>query len=262
VVIASNGRPILHSFAGDPFPVCADYLRLGRVEPEAFDRAEWLRRKAEREAAERREAAQTLAFVQGVLAGVEPLAGTPAERYLFGRGLLLEDAEDVGFHPAAPRCREVTPRSPSPAPAMVAIVRDVLGRAVGAHVTYIRPDGRGKAFGDRSRLMFGKVSGCAVRLAQMGPDGVLGVGEGIETSGAFGALRGAPSWALLSTSLMQGFVPPPGLRKLLIGVDMDDGGAGMKAALMLAERVRRFVDVELHPAPDGLDWADVAEAQA
>lgn len=127
------------------------------------------------------------------------------------------------------------------------------------HVTFI--DERGaKAFGARSRLMFGRCAGGAVRLHEP-RGGILAVGEGIETSLAFSALKGVPAWAALSTSGLRSFTPPAGITRLLIAADNDDGGAGMDAARALAERARRGCDVEIRPAPAGQDWADVVKAR-
>lgn len=108
--------------------------------------------------------------------------------------------------------------------------------------------------------MYGPVGGGAVRLAPIGLDGVLALAEGVETAAAFWALKGVPTWAALSTAGLQTFVLPAGVRRLLIGADNDDAGAGLRAARDLAERARRVCDVEVHPAPEGMDWADVAEA--
>lgn len=141
---------------------------------------------------------------------------------------------------------------------MVALVRAADGAPMALHLTYILPDGSGKAFGSRSRLMFGAVGGHAVQLAPIGRARTLAVGEGIETSAAYGALKSIPAWATLSTAGLQGFVVPASVRKLIIAADGDKGGA--KAAQALAERAARVCDVEIDPAPDGQDWADVLEA--
>jgi putative DNA primase/helicase len=141
---------------------------------------------------------------------------------------------------------------------MVALVRARDERPIAHHVTYITATGE-KAFGSRSRLMFGQVAGGAVRITPS-HHGALAVGEGIETSAAFGQLRGVPAWACLSTSGLQSFQVPTGVQKLLVAADNDDAGAGLGAAQSLAERARRVCDVEIHPAPQGQDWADVAAA--
>lgn len=258
VMVAPDGRALVHSFAGDPFPACADWLGVGGDRARPMDRTARAALVRQREADAKRREVEAQAFVASVWSGAQPIEATPAESYLFGRGIVLEGCEDVRFHPAAPRSRSVENEKP-PYPAMVALVRDVKGQLAGLHCTYLSADGR-KAFGPaRSRLMFGRVGGGAVRLSPMGADGLLGVAEGIETAAAFGALKGVPTWATLSTSGLQAFVLPPNVRRLLIAADCDDGGAGHAAARTLAERAHRFCDVEIHPAPAGQDWADVAE---
>jgi putative DNA primase/helicase len=137
---------------------------------------------------------------------------------------------------------------------MVAIAQDSDGRPRGLHCTYIASDGS-KAFGDRSRLMFGRLSGCAVRLCPAPINGVLAVAEGIENAGSYSTLRGVPCWSALSTSGLIGFVLPGGVRRLIIAADGDD--AGKAAAQSLAERASRSCAVIIDPAPDGRDWNDV-----
>jgi putative DNA primase/helicase len=139
---------------------------------------------------------------------------------------------------------------------MVARVRNADRAPIGLHVTFLNERGK-KAFGDRSRLMYGRVASGAVLLATVRRDGVLAVAEGIETALAFEQLHGVPTWAALSTSGLQTFRPPAIVRRLIIAADSDDGGAGMKAAQALAERVSRLCAAEIRPAPEGRDWADV-----
>lgn len=255
VRLAPDGRPLIHSFAGDPLAACAEHLGLAQAGED---------RSAERER-ERKRAAETQAFVLKTWAAAGPIKGTIAETYLWRRGVLLEGAADLRFHACAPRARQPRkPGEPVPAagPALLALVRDGEGRPCALHATFLKPDGSGKAFGDRSRLMFGPTAGGAVRLEPVGGDGVLAVGEGIETTMGFAGLKGVPAWAALSTSGLKAFTPPTGVRKLLIAADNDDGGAGMAAALDLAERASRRCAVAVHPAPEGRDWADVAEEAA
>jgi hypothetical protein len=251
VMIADDGRALVHSFAGDPFRICADYLGLERARPAS--RADLDRLRAQRDAERRRTEAEAERFCGEVWRQGAPIEATPAETYLFRRGLIYEGAA-LRFHPAAPRSRD-----PEGAPrhrAMVAAVQRQDGRALGLHCTYITPDGL-KASGDRSRLMFGRTSEGAVRLFALGPEGVLAVAEGIETALAFEALHGVPTWAALSTSGLSTFRLPPVVRRLIIAADSDDSGAGMAAARALAERASRSCVVQIRPAPEGSDWADV-----
>lgn len=220
--------------------------------PSREERARWHR---EREAREREIARQSLEFCEAIWRGTVPLEGSPAETYLYSRGLILE-AYAVRWHPLCPRSkRPLDDPNPPPPPhgAMVALVTDPKGDPIGLHCTFITPDGR-KAFGDRSRIMFGQLRTGAVRLGQP-TDGVLAVGEGIESTGSYGTIKGVMAWPLLTTSLMKTFQVPPGVRRLLIAADNDEGG--LQAAHDLALRARKVCDVEIDLPPEGKDWNNV-----
>lgn len=108
------------------------------------------------------------------------------------------------------------------------------------------------------------ITGGAVRLHDPGDEaGELGVAEGVETALAALELFGVPTWAALSASGLDAFVPPPGLRKLLIFGDNDSNAAGQKASYGLAARVActgPAVEVRIPPAPD-TDWLDELNAR-
>jgi putative DNA primase/helicase len=254
VWITDEDRTVVHSFAGDAFDACLSHLGVERGEVKPADRFTVMRQRAERAEAARRQTAADEALCARIWSETVPAAGTPAEAYLWSRNLVSESSA-VRFHPDAPRSKR--PGDARAWPAMVCLVTTAHGQPQALHLTYLVPDGSGKAFGDRSRLMFGATTGCAVQLDAVA-DGVLAVGEGVETSAAFGALKGVPAWAALSTSGLQAFILPPGVKRLLIAADSDDGGAGLKAANALAERAERLCAVEIHPAPPGKDWNDMA----
>ena len=256
VWLADGDRAVLHSFAGDPFQTCARHLGLSQTEASAADRATIQRLRRDREAAERRRASHDADFCEAVWRGAQSLTGSPAESYLFGRGLILDHVGDLRFHPCAPRSKTGEQTSP----AMVAVVRDRTGAAQALHATSVMPDGTGKAFGDRSRLMFGRTAGGAVHLRPMGDDGVLALAEGIETAASFDQMTNVPTWAALSAPGLSRFVPPAGVRKLIIAADSDDSGAGLQAAQELAQRASSRCSVVIHPAPAGSDWNDVLRA--
>jgi putative DNA primase/helicase len=115
----------------------------------------------------------------------------------------------------------------------------------------------------------GLPKGCAVRLAPAGP--ILGVAEGIETAASCMALFDVPTWALLNAENMKGFVPPQGVRKLIIFGDHDLSFTGQAAAFDLARKCWakretydptlevevRINGVTVDPAQRNLDWNDV-----
>lgn len=258
--LSDEGRVIFHSFANDPCAEIMQYLGLEAQHSQEANPTERLRLRKLRDDERRRQAAEDRAFCAGVWSETLPIGGTVVEAYLWSRGLILEDVPDIRFHPAAPRAK---PRKagddrppPIPHPAMVAVARGADGAPRGLHVTFLSIDGTGKAFGDRSRLMFGEMRGTAVHLSPPGP--VLAVGEGIETCAAYRARTGLPTWALLTTSQFASFVLPARVRRLVIAADGDKGG--MNAALGLVERMRRACDVEIDSAPADQDWADVWSA--
>lgn len=264
VWISDTGRPIVHSFANDPFVDCARHLGIEPGEARPSDARARLQARREREAAERARREADRQFCDAVWRQTAPAAGSPVETYLARRGLDLAGVEDVRFHPEAPRSKRSAHSQPPPPPphaAMVALVRSADGGGQALHVTYLTPDGS-KAFGSRSKLMFGPTSQCAVRLAPMGSDGVLAVAEGIESARSFSALFGVPCWAALSTAGLQNFVSPAGIKRLIIAADNDDDGAGRSAAQVLAERERRRCEVLISLAPASQDWNDALRGKA
>ena len=212
----------------------------------APDPGEVARRRAEQEAEAAKRERQALRLWREA----QPVAGTPAETYLRGRGMTCDLPDSLRFHgacwhgPSAQRLR-----------AMVARV-DGAGRFA-VHRTWLHADGGGKADVTPAKAMLGGCLGGAVRLAD-GPDG-LAVAEGIETalSLACGLLRGRPAiWAALSTSGMAGLVLPPDPGRLTIATDGDP--AGREVGHRLATRAHALGwQVATLPAPEGRDWNDV-----
>lgn len=150
--------------------------------------------------------------------GLDPFAvfdqppGTPPQSLCGGpanQPLPAAAIDQLRFHPRCPvgvwRVHEHPEDHWLTAPAMVAPMADADGAVRGVHVTYLAPDGCGKARfprrGDGSerptRKMFGKVAGMAVCLSShpsAGETTVRGtVGPGVERAGCAVALSGDPS---------------------------------------------------------------------
>lgn len=261
LVLSEDGeRVVFYSHANDSPRDCMMHLGIeARHSDSASSREERARFKRKMEEARRLEAEADRNFCRAVWDTTVPLAGTPAETYLFSRELILDGCNEIRFHPAAPRSK----RPPAEGeevrrcPAMVSLVRLPDGQATSLHLTYITPDGR-KAFGDKSRLMFGRVAGGVVWLCPPAP--VMAVSEGIETGASYSALKGVACWAALSTAGLNRFNPPPRVRKLIVAADGDE--AGLQAAQELAARVSRRCDVEIDAPPADQDWNDVLRAGA
>ena len=120
-----------------------------------------------------------------------PIAGTPAEAYLRGRGIsLLPGPEVLRFHPAAehPKLKRKLP----------ALIAQVTGGVEPSHnFTWLSADGTGKADIEKAeqRRTLGSSKGGAVRLAEPIDGKPLIVGEGIETTATAMEATGLPGWA-------------------------------------------------------------------
>lgn len=164
-----------------------------------------------------------------ILAGCEPVAGSPAATYLRSRGLADPTSPDLLFHP------DLTDfDSKRGWPGMVARVRNGAGELTGGiHRTYLQYDGAGKA--PAGKKMLGPVAGGSVRLAPIGDDGHLGIAEGIETALSARAIFGVPTWGALSADGLRRWEWPVGIRRVTIFADAGDAGA--QAAAALTERL-------------------------
>jgi putative DNA primase/helicase len=109
-------------------------------------------------------------------------------------------------------------------------VRDRSGEVIGLHRTYL-PQGAETRSARRPmakpKMMLGRIAGGAVRLGPVGPDGRVGLCEGIETGLAVMTARpDLPVWATLSTSGLEQVDLPPAAQRVLILADNDASGAG------------------------------------
>jgi predicted P-loop ATPase len=220
-----------HATGESAGPIDMVYHATGTPEPRLFDEAARLARMdcpapPARTAEPRADHSHEIARI---LAGCVPLAGSPAEAYLRGRGLAPPDSPDLLFHPDLADFE-----SRRGWPGMVAIVRDAAGEPTGGiHRTYLLDDSSGKA--PPGKKMLGPIAGGAVRIAQMPEDGRIGVAEGIETALAAMALFDVPAMAALSADGLRRWQWPEGTRHVTIFADA--GHAGMQAAATLADRL-------------------------
>lgn len=109
------------------------------------------------------------------------LAGTPASAYLLNeRGIDLLDIPflvtgDIRFHPGLEYYqgavyddvggRRVKVRPGPSFPAILSGFRNKIGAVTGCHVTYLRPDGAGKAEVDKPKIMYGVIAESVVRVS-------------------------------------------------------------------------------------------------
>lgn len=177
-----------------------------------------------------------------------------ASKYLHGRGLALTP-DSVRF---CKECYESDTKTKLPA--MVARVVNSKGIPVALHRTYLDPLSHEKADIESPKKLtpaLESLTGCAIRLSQL-KDKTMGVAEGIETAISCMQMFDIPTWATISTAIMEGFIPPEGIRKIVIFADNDVNFAGQKSAYILANKLYNkdyLVEVRL-PAGIGQDFND------
>lgn len=186
--------------------------------------------------------------------------------YLTGRGIKLtkDVAADLRF---IPKARYQDPTMKAQLPAMVAAVRNPAGDIVSLHRTFLNEQG------EKARVLTPKklttlasdttLNGAAIRLGE--PGEILGVAEGIETALSVYTATGLPTWSTICANGMEHFVPPAGVKVVLIWADKDRSETGAKAAKVLARRLREegilgvilMIEKAIPTEAKGLDWNDI-----
>ena len=161
----------------------------------------------------------------------QPLAGSLAETYLRHRGITdLRKTASLRFHP---NCYW-RPDGDGPTetwPAMIAAVTDADGKITGAHRTWLRRDGLGKAPVNPPRKAMGDLLGQGVRFGDA--QHVMAAGEGIETILSLRqALPTMPMVSALSAGHLAAILFPPHLRRLYIVRDNDPAGDSARDSLV------------------------------
>lgn len=189
-------------------------------------------------------------------------ADVPAAREYLGRRWLwpLPKGCTLRAHPNLPYWIEEEKRELGRFPALVARVDDAEGEFCTVHVTYLwRGD---KLDVSAPRKIVGPVRGRAAPAVRLLPAGEeMCIGEGIETSLAGGELLGMACWSALNTSLLMRWSPPEKVRKVVVLVDMDQGGVEAAGALALRLVREQRCEAEMRAAPVGADWHESLEAK-
>ncbi len=157
----------------------------------------------------------------------QPLAGTLADTYLRGRGILRASTHAaLRFHPSCYYRDLVSGRTTS-YPALIAAVADSAGAITGVHRSWLDPHGAGKAKVDDPRRALGGLLGNGVRFCfpVNAPVPVMAAGEGIETMLSLAhVMPGMPIVAALTANHLAAFRFPPGCRRIYIAADADAAG--------------------------------------
>lgn len=197
-----------------------------------------------------------------------PISDPEAEAgrlYLANRGISIAPPDALRFHPSL--AYYDGDQKIGEFPAIIAMVTGDDGRPVTIHRTFITKDGKKAPVESPKKLMAypkdRKIVGGAIRLAE--PDHVLAVAEGLETTLAVMEGTGLPVWCAVNAHLLENWVPPAWVERVLIFADKDRStpqhpmGHGQEAAARLRERLNRLgirAEVYLPPTPVGTDWLD------
>jgi len=235
----------VHSFAGDDWQTCRDYVAASLGFGSGYANLRTLQPSRNSNKVES-------VFPLKLWSEAISARGTLAEKYLASRRLALPDQHEevLRFHPSCPFGKGVR------LPCLIALRRDIWTNVPkGIHRTALTPDGR-----KIDRKALGPKAGCAIKLS---PDEDvtqgLTIAEGIETTLAGMALNFRPTWAVGDAGEVAKFPVLPGIECLTILVDNDANGTGQTRAL---ECSRRWTSMgrevfRVVPTALGQDMADI-----
>ena len=249
ITVSSNAPDgfLTHSFAGDHWQDCRDYVRarLGLPQWEPGDEQnrrvvhvrEFDHRPVDIEGPRPRTDDELLRLqrARDLWSEARDPRGTLAETYLQLRRLTLEDriaCRVLRFHPRCPWRNESTGQTDR-VPALIAAFRSLDDDAIVAvHRIALTADGH-----KIDKRMLGPTRRSAIMLDDNVGD-ELAIGEGIETCLAARHLGIRPVWALGSAGAIAHFPVMPGITTLRI-IGENDGGANERAAESCAPRWQR-----------------------
>lgn len=111
-------------------------------------------------------------------------------------------------------------------------------RVTSVHLTFLKPDGFGKADVDKPKIVIGRPRGCPIVLAP--PNDLLGLAitEGIEDALSVHAATGLGAWAAGSAPFLPALVTAVPDYIECVHVVVDDDPAGRRHARELVDRLR------------------------
>jgi putative DNA primase/helicase len=211
--------------------------------------------------------------------GLGHVKAAPVRKYLRNRGLIpvRGPLKALRFHPAVPA---VTKKGKYAGKHMAILAMAQKADASGGmhritvHRTFLTTEGQKQTLDGKmvARQMMPypdtrSVCGAGVYLDEPDAIGtVLHIAEGIETALAVRMLTNEPTVATLNTTLMAQFIPPKGVRCVVIWADQDPNGAGLTAAKKAAANLREMglrALIVLPPVSDRTkaDWNDMVAAR-
>jgi putative DNA primase/helicase len=218
--------------------VLAELGRLGLFDGKNGNGAEHAETRAEHEGKAKSAKAKRQARIDNALdtwRNSFPATDSMVATYLASRLLLEPVPATLRLAPAVWH-KEAAARFP----AMVGLVEHPEHGAVGIHAVYLnRLDASVRFTTEPRKRSFGALKGGCVRLAPPGP--VLAIAEGIEDALTFMRATGTPSWAAITATGVESFVPPPlaETATIILCEDQDENQTGQKAVAAAAARLAK-----------------------
>ena len=191
-----------------------------------------------------------------------PLSGTPAQKYLAGRGIHSLPTGGAVYLEREPFYDD-SGKVKCYYGAIFCIASDELGKPTYSHTTYLNGDAKAQEGGQerkqRSLIDARQEPTASIKLRQK--QEVMAIGEGIESCLAFTEVRGIPAHATLNTTLMKRYRCDSDVTHLIICADNDWNGAGLAAAYhcananILQRKNLQRVTIQW-PATRGTDFND------
>lgn len=154
-----------------------------------------------------------------------PASDTPAQDYLFARGINIPMPDSVRF------ARLSHPETRRQHPVALFDVTDINGDVQGVQRVYLADDGKGKLKGvEANKLSLGPISGGAIRFAPASVQVTLA--EGPETALSFQQIFGLTCWATCGVQMLGKVKLPDFVRRVIIAAD--NGQAGENGAMSAA----------------------------
>jgi hypothetical protein len=248
------------------------WLGLSDATPEEIQtrKAEAEARKKEQQRQAAAEAKRKSASAVTIYHAAKPIAGTPAELYLKGRGI---DFSGLVRYPGALRFHHELWNGESKRhwPALVAAITDIDGNTIAVHRTWLEIHGDGrvtKAPLKEPKMSLGGFKGGAIHLwrgASNKPfrDAIAGetamVAEGIEDGGT--GVMGRPDLRCIvavSLSFLEFLIIPPGIRSLIVLGQNDTKPEAIAAVnRAMLKHLKDGVAIRFARSPVGKDLNDL-----
>jgi putative DNA primase/helicase len=185
--------------------------------------------------------------------------GSPVDRYFRSRALVITETEAKSLRYACSMFHWPSRLRWACAVSQISLAD---GKALGSHLTFVAPDGAGKAPVERPRLFSGGTTPLhgGVWFGKADPEAEFVIGEGIESTLSGMRLTGVEAGcAALSANGIRTLNLPPEARRVRIYADHDEAGQGIAAAREASRRWKaegREVAVSISPIP-GHDANDI-----